>query len=200
MPAPPATMPGLSSFRDSSCVECKTGEWAVTSTTVAGAAPAGALAACPAGLLEAIQRVADRLANASDLEEASFAGPAFDGSNRDAASAAGAAVTREVEGFLAPWSGQGHSCQAMAVVLPRFGRFVGFQYDVADRMGSGACLPQQDCEVGEGRWQGSPQVVRGTSAQVVYGVFQNLSQDRDRRAQLTVYFRPPTAFWRPPQQ
>jgi hypothetical protein len=196
--APPALGPGLISFRDDSCIECKTGEWSVVSTLAVGAAIPGSSGTCPSGLTKAAQQAAELLGRSSELEQLSFAGPAFESSADAALAVAEPDTVAAVQNLLAPFGGS--SCGVVAAVLPRAGRFVGFQYGAADDHGGGRCLPEEECEIGQGRWAGSPEIVRGPKATVVYGIFQNLSSGRERRAELSVFFRPPTAFWRPPAE
>ncbi|MGB5889464.1 MAG: carboxypeptidase regulatory-like domain-containing protein [Thermoanaerobaculia bacterium] len=198
LPAPPALGPGLISFRDDSCIECKTGEWSVVSTLAVGAAIPGSSGACPSGLTEAAQQAAELLGRSTELERLSYAGPAFESSPDAALAVAEADNVSAVQNLLAPFGAS--SCGVVAAVLPRAGRFVGFQYGAADDQGGGRCLPEEECEIGQGRWFGSPEIVRGPNATVLYGIFQNLSVGRERRAELSVFFRPPTAFWRPPAE
>jgi hypothetical protein len=198
LPAPPTLGPGLVSFRDDSCIECKTGEWSVVSTLAVGAATPGSSGACPSDLTKAAQLAAELLGRSNELEQLSFAGPAFESSPDAALAVAESDTVSAVQNLLAPFGGS--SCGVVAAVLPRAGRFVGFQYGAADDHGGGRCLPEEECEIGQGRWQGSPEIVRGPNATVVYGIFQNLSVGRERRAELSVFFRPPTAFWRPPAE
>jgi hypothetical protein len=194
--APPALGPSLSSFRDESCIECRTGEWSVVSTLAVGAATPGSSGDCPPGLTAAAQQAAERLGRSTELDQRSFAGPAFESSPAAALAVAESDAVADVRSLLAPFDGS--SCGVVAAVLPRAGRFVGFQYGAADDQSGGLCEPQEDCAIGQSRWLASPEIVRGPNTTVVYGVFQNLSSGRERRAELSVFFRPPTAFWRPP--
>jgi hypothetical protein len=81
--------------------------------------------------------------------------------------------------------------------LPRSARFVGYRYEVLDGWGGGDCVGDQECAVGQARWLGHPRVERAGAATTVGATFENRSADRERRARLTVYFRP-TAGWKPP--
>jgi len=198
LPAPPALGPSLSSFRDDSCIDCKLGEWSVASTLAVGAAIPGSSGTCASGLAAAAQQAAERLGRSTELERLSFAGPAFESSPGAALAVAEPDTVSAVQNLLAPFGGS--SCGVVAAVLPRAGRFVGFQYGAADDQGGGHCEPQAECAIGQSRWLASPEIVRGPKATVVYGIFQNLSSERQRRAELSVFFRPPTAFWQPPAE
>jgi hypothetical protein len=196
LPAPPALGPSLSSFRDESCIECKIGEWSVVSTLAVGVAIPGSSGDCPSGITEAAQQAAERLGRSTALKGLSFAGPAFESSPAGALAVVESDAVSAVQNLLAPFGGT--NCGVVAAVLPRAGRFVGFQYGAADDQSGGVCEPEVECTIGQSRWFASPEIVRGPHATVVYGVFQNLSVGRERRAELAVFFRPPTAFWRPP--
>jgi hypothetical protein len=198
LPAPPALGPGLISWRDDACIECKTGEWSVVSTLAVAAATPGSTGACPSGITEAAQQAAESLGRSTELALLSFAGPGFESSPGAALAVAESEAVSTVQSLLAPFSGG--SCGVVAAVLPRAGRFVGFQYGAADDESGGFCEPEAECAIGQSRWLASPEIVRGPTATVVYGVFQNLSVGRERRAELAVFFRPPTAFWRPPAE
>jgi hypothetical protein len=97
-----------------------------------------------------------------------------------------------------PAVGASGSCAVVAIVLPGDAKFIGYRYEAADGWGSGDCLGDQPCKVGQGRWLGHPTIEKGERT-IVWGVFVNGSPDRVRRARLTGYFRPGSR-WVPPAQ
>ncbi|HXT50187.1 MAG TPA: hypothetical protein VN811_04050 [Thermoanaerobaculia bacterium] len=90
----------------------------------------------------------------------------------------------------------GSACAVVAIVLPADARFIGYRYEALDGWGSGDCVADQPCTIGESRWLAHPTIERGERT-VIWATFANASRDRARRARLTAYFRPSTA-WRPP--
>ncbi len=194
IPAPPRTGPSLRSASDGDCAECQAGEWSVSSSQVAGASPAEG-SGCLEAMGPAVRQAMEALAGSIHLELNAFAGPAADGSPAEALKTVKDNLAAAFRRDLA--QGPSH-CRVVAVVLPRAARFVGFRYSATDQAGSGGCQPGEDCVIGRARWLARPDIIRGSSSTVVYGLFQNLAQDRKRRAGLTVFFRPPSANWRPP--
>ena len=94
---------------------------------------------------------------------------------------------------LGPITTPASGCRLVAVVLPAGARFVRYRYEAQDDAGgAGAseCAADQDCPIGEARWLGHASVVRGPGGTMVYGVFENRSSARPRRARLTAYFTP----------
>jgi hypothetical protein len=165
---------------------------------VVSSQPAGAYSGgepdCPADQLAAIRRAMEGVAGSIHLELSIFAGPVSDGSAAEALAMMSdvKAATFRAEIAVGP-----PHCRAVGVVLPRTARFVSSRYEAADQEAAGSCQPGADCDIGRARWLGRPEIVRGSSSTVVYGIFQNLAEDRERRARLSVVFRPPSANWRP---
>ncbi len=194
IPAPARRGPSLGSAADGTCVECQASEWSVSSSQVAGAFVEGT-PDCDEAIGDAFDDVMTTVSRSIHLELSAFAGPVADGSPSEALKSVSDSEAADLRGALA--KGPPH-CRAVAVVLPRAARFVGFRYSAADHTGSGGCLPGQPCDIGQARWLDRPRVLRGPSSTVIWGLFQNLADDRERRAGLTVFFRPPGANWRPP--
>ena len=199
-PAPPASAlipddtPTISTYSDGSCSECRIGEWAVTSTR---AVAAGSVA-CPAEAARAARDAADGLGNSTQLELSGFVGPAADGSSSEALASAEPAISQAIQQQLAPYLGGTSNCQVVSVVLPKSVRFVGFRYEAFDAAGGGECAPGSGCVLPSARWLATPVVQRGFNATVVWGIFENTAENARRFARLKVYFRPPSARWKPP--
>jgi hypothetical protein len=174
----------LRSYSNRTCFECKPGEWAATAT--AAAAPAGP--GCATERLDGLAPALRRLADADEIELASWAG-----SLAEVGAVAPAAMASEVGAAVG--EGSPH-CVVAGVVLPAGSRFSGFQYEVAGESGLAACLPDRECDGGAGRWLGPPRLERGPNATVVYGLFENLTA-APATGYLTIYFAPPTASWQP---
>jgi hypothetical protein len=86
------------------------------------------------------------------------------------------------------------SCRLVAVVVPQGGRFRGFRFQAADREGTGDCLGEKECPIGEARWLFNPVIARSAGATIVYSVFENRSALKSRTATLTAYFFPPSGW------
>jgi hypothetical protein len=130
-------------------------------------------------------------------ELASFAGALVDRETVNVLSFLSVDARREAIDDLLPLLDPAAACQTLAVSLPGRGRFIGFRYEVKDAYQTADCLPDKDCLVGQARWDGNPVIEKTGPVTVVYGVFRNLSTDREREARLTVYFVPPPG-WAPP--
>ncbi len=183
VPAAPAAPPR--SYAARTCFECKPGEWAVT----AAAAAAPAAGGCASDRLDALAPAMGRLADADEIELASWAGGLGE------IGAVAPSLAAEIDAALGTAPGSSH-CAAAGVVLPAGARFSGFQYEVTGATGLAPCLPDRDCDGGAGRWLGPPRIERGPNAIVLYALFQNLGA-APATGYLTVYFAPPTAGWRP---
>ena len=192
----PADRPMISSYRDGSCSECRTGEWAVQ----VNQAVAGGRVACPVEANQAARDSSDSLGNSVQLELSGFIGPAADGSNIEALAAAEPDISQAYRQQLASYLGGTSNCQLVSVVLPKSVRFAGFRYEAFDGSGGGECAPDRGCLLAGARWLASPVVQRGFSATVVWGIFENTAEGEPRFASLTVYFRPPSSSWQPPTQ
>ncbi len=186
LPAPEDSGPPVAAAAAGGCADCRSGEWAARATAVAG--PGGD---CPPGLTAAARTAAENLGGSLRLELASFAGSAA-GALSVAEPAAGRAFAELLRGTA------GGPCQPIAVVIPKTAGVVGFRLAAGDAEGAGTCPPDGECALGAARWVAGPEIVRAPGAIVVLGVFRNLATDRERRGQLTVYFRPPSSRWRPP--
>ena len=199
-PAPPAgtaspdDTPNISSYRDGSCSECRIGEWAVTSTQTiaAGTVP------CPAAATQAARDAAESLGNSTQLELSGFVGPGADGSSTEALASVEPAISQAIRQQLAAYLGGTSNCQMVSVVLPKSVRFAGYRYEAFDGAGGGECALDRDCLQSRARWLANPVVQRGFNATVVWGIFENTAEDEQRLARLKVYFRPPSAQWKPP--
>ena len=199
-PAPPAgtaspdDTPNISSYRDGSCSECRIGEWAVTSTqtVAAGTVP------CPAAATQAARDAAESLGNSTQLELSGFVGPGADGSSTEALASVEPAISQAILQQLAAYLGGTSNCQMVSVVLPKSVRFAGYRYEAFDGAGGGECAPDRDCLQSRAQWLANPVVQRGFNATVVWGIFENTAEDEQRLARLKVYFRPPSAQWKPP--
>ena len=192
--AVPRDAPEISTYRDGSCSECRTGEWAVTATqaVAAGSVP------CPAAVTPAAREAADGLGNSMQLELSGFVGPAADGSSNEALKSAESSVSQAYTQKLGRYLGGVSNCQVVSVVLPKSVRFVGFRYEAYDDASGGECAPDRGCPLAQVQWLASPVVQRGFNATVVWGIFENTSAEEPRFARLKVYFRPPNASWQPP--
>jgi hypothetical protein len=193
----PAAITGISSYRDGSCSECRTGEWAVTAAqeVATGTAP------CPAGVEGTIRPAADLLGASMQLELSGYVGPVAEASSGDALAVAETEISQAVRQQLADRLGTTNSCRVVAVVLPKSVRFAGFRFEAFDeRGGGGECTLDGGCPLPGARWLANPVVQRGPSATVVWALFENTTTEGSRLAQLKVYFRPPNASWQPPSR
>ena len=192
--ASPDDTPNISSYRDGSCSECRIGEWAVTSTqtVAAGTVP------CPAAATQAARDAAESLGNSTKLELSGFVGPGADGSSTEALASVEPAISQAIRQQLAAYLGGTSNCQMVSVVLPKSVRFAGYRYEAFDGAGGGECAPDRDCLQSRAQWLANPAVQRGFNATVVWGIFENTAEDEQRFARLKVYFRPPSAQWKPP--
>ena len=96
----------------------------------------------------------------------------------------------EAAALVTPFLRRDSSCQALVAVLPADARFTGYTYEASDAFGSGACAAGEECAIGACSWIGEPTEVHTAGPTLVYGVFKNASQGRERLAKLTVYFAP----------
>ncbi len=97
---------------------------------------------------------------------------------------------------VAPSAATPGGCTVVALTLPADARFVGYRYEAADGWGSGDCVADQPCAVGDAHWLGHPTIERGART-VIWGVFVNGSAERVRRARISAYFQP-AAGWHAP--
>ena len=131
----------------------------------------------------------------STRDVSGYAGPLFDIDRNDLLVFLDEGSRARVTDLLSPMVAS--SCQVLAAVLPKGAKYIGFRYEAGDKNGMGDCLPHRDCLVRESKWIGNPVIDRTSGVTVVWGTFLNESKKRQRRAILTVYFKPP-ANWAPP--
>jgi hypothetical protein len=137
------------------------------------------------------------LATSIQLEIDGFIGPVSGGSPQAAIHRLEPDLAAAFGDELAAFTDGESPCQVVGLVLPKAVRFSRIRLGAEDREAIGNCAPGQTCSIGDAAWLGSVLVERGPSATVVYGLFENRSADRGRRAILTAYYRPPNANWRP---
>lgn len=168
------------------CPECKRGESAVTA--VQSAAPhAGGAEDC-SGHHSKVEAAMQRLLATAAPTLAGYTGPLIDPGTGSLTAAAGLAVRGEVQPLLVPYVSPSSPCQLLAVVLPATARYSGYAYGASDASASGACVGNEDCDIGLSRWTSHPVIVRGEGYTVLWGLFANRSPNRERRAALTAYF------------
>ena len=184
-------------LRAGACPECAPGEWSVSSNWPAEPRTAGTTA-CAADLAGRLERAAGMIEGSLPEEFRVYIGALASPEGNDVLRLLPEATRTEVRALLVPVLDPERSCQVIGVLLPKDVRFVGFQYEAADLSARGGCFPDQPCEIGEAQWRGNPVIHRHDHGTLVYGVFENLSPDDRREANLKVYFRPPRG-WLPPR-
>ncbi len=184
-------------LRAGACPECAPGEWSVSSHWPAEART-GETTACAADLAGRLERVAAIVERSLPEEFRAYIGALASPEDNDLLRLLPPATRADVQELLIPVLDPERSCQVVGILLPRDVRFVGFQYEAADLSVRGGCLPEQPCDIGDARWRGNPVIHRDDRGTFVYGVFENLSPERRREANLKVYFRPPRG-WLPPR-
>ena len=184
-------------LRTGACPECAPGEWSVSSHWPAEART-GETTACAADLAERLERVAAIVERSLPEEFRAYIGALASPEGNDLLRLLPPTTRAEVQELLIPVLDSERSCQVVGILLPRDVRFVGFQYEAADLSVRGGCLPEQPCDIADARWRGNPVIHRHDHGTFVYGVFENLSPERRREANLKVYFRPPRG-WLPPR-
>ena len=190
-------LPNPTLLRAGACPECAPGEWSVSSNWPAEPRSVGTTA-CAADLPERLERAAGMIEASLPEEFRAYIGALASPEGNDVLRLLPEATRREVRALLVPVLDPERSCQVIGVLLPKDVRFVGFQYEAADLSARGGCFPDQPCEIGEAQWRGNPVIYRHDHGTLVYGVFENLSPDDRREANLKVYFRPPRG-WLPPR-
>ena len=184
-------------LRAGACPECAPGEWSVSSHWPAEART-GETTACTADLAGRLERVAAIVERSLPEEFRAYTGALASPEGNDLLRLLPPTTRADVQELLIPVLDPERSCQVVGILLPGDVRFVGFQYEAADLSVRGGCLPEQPCDIGEARWRGNPVIHRHDHGTLVYGVFENLSPERRREANLKVYFRPPRG-WLPPR-
>jgi hypothetical protein len=102
--------------------------------------------------------------------------------------------TADYAGALSALVGEGEpiaACGVVGVVIPNGSRYVGYRYEIFDGSSRGECVADRPCTLGQARWLGHPRIERGGGRTIIWGVFENGTADRHRRARLTVFFVPP---------
>lgn len=190
-------LPNPTLLRAGACPECAPGEWSVSSNWPAEPRTAGTTA-CAADLAGRLERAAGMIEGSLPEEFRAYIGAVASPEGNDVLRLLPETTRTEVRALLVPVLDPERSCQVIGVLLPKDVRFVGFQYEAADLSARGGCFPDQPCEIGEAQWRGNPVIHRHDHGTLVYGVFENLSPDDRREANLKVYFRPPRG-WLPPR-
>ena len=179
------------------CPECAPGEWSVASHWPAEPRTAETTA-CAGDLAGRLERVAGIVEQSLPEEFLAYIGALASPEGNDVLRLLPPDSRAEIQELLIPVLDPERSCQVIGVLLPSDVRFVGFQYEAADLSARGGCLPEQPCDIGDAGWRGNPVIHRHDHGTLVYGVFENLSPDTRREANLKVYFRPPRG-WLPPR-
>jgi hypothetical protein len=195
VPAPAAGVVALGSYRDGSCPDCQAGEWASAASKVVGANATGS--GCSQDLVDASRTAMQALGNSINLELAGYLGPVLSQAGKDASQLVEPDLAQTLQGPLEPHLDGSSACQIVALVVPKAVRYTKTRYFAADRDSSRECAAGADCGIGSARWVTSAQVEKGYSATVVWALFENTATRRERRATLSVYFRPPNANWKP---
>ncbi len=190
-------LPNPALLRAGACPECAPGEWSVSSRWPAEPRTAETTA-CASDLAARMERIAVITEESLPEDFRAYTGALASPEGNDLLRLLPEAARDETRELLAAVLGPERSCQVVGILLPKDAKFVGFQYEAADLGARGGCFPDQPCEIGEARWQGNPVIHRHDHGMLVYGVFENLSSDARREADLKVYFRPPRG-WLPPR-
>jgi hypothetical protein len=163
------------------CPDCRVGETALTVEQLVASATGDQ---CSGDLAVRLRRAARGIADAGvgDLA-APLIAPGDSAIGR-----LSAVVAAELAEQVLPLVRRDVSCQAIAAVVPAGARLTGYVYEAADAFGGGLCVAGEVCEIGSARWVGPPVVETTSGPAVVYGVFFNGSQGRERRARMTLYF------------
>lgn len=187
-PRPSFVTAPVRSPKDGTCPECKPGEYGVTAQRAAGPSRGESC-----DLIASFKTGLEALAASPPPALARYVGPLADPVTGDWVAAAGPDAAARL-----PRSPAGASCQLMAIVLPKGARYKGYSYEAGDAARNGACVGDQECEVGTARWAGHPEIQRLGDATVIFAVFHNQSSERERRAKLNLYFSHPDPGWKPP--
>jgi len=81
-------------------------------------------------------------------------------------------------------------CHVLQVTLPAGAKYSGYRYEIQDGGEGFDCPAGKDCPGSTGRWPVDPVVVRNPGGTVVLAPFESGTAQRERRAVLTVYFKP----------
>ena len=196
IPAPAAGVVGLGSYRDGTCPDCATGEWASANSKTAGASPGGS--GCSQSVVEAARAAMSGVGDSINLELAGYLGPIVGGGGTDAAQILEQNLAEPIRDALKAHLDGSSSCQIVGLVLPKAVRYTKTRYFASDRDSSRECAAGADCGLGNARWATSAQIEKGYSATVVWALFENtLPSVAKEGRRLAVYFRPPNANWQP---
>jgi hypothetical protein len=196
---PPPEGPGvqITSHSAGSCSDCDSAEWTLQVSVAVPATDRRSTGSCGVDVLEAARSAMQGLSTSIQLELDGFIGPVSDGTSQEAIRRVEADLAEAFAGELEAFIGGRSPCQIIGLVLPKSVRFSRVRLGASDRENAGECPPGQSCAIGDAAWLGSAMMERGPSATVVYGLFENRSTDKGRRAILTAYYRPPNSNWKP---
>jgi hypothetical protein len=191
-PAPPAEPPplpwisaGTRSAAEGDCEECEPGTAALTVEQLVGSAGLAPAEGCAPDLAARLDRIAALLAGAGVTEPA----PLISRQGGALQLLQGTEHDTEAAALVTPFLRRDSACQALVAVLPAGAEYVGYAYEASDAFGSGPCTAGEECAIGQASFTGQPTVVNTDGPTLVYGVFHNRSQGRERRAQMIVYLR-----------
>lgn len=196
---PPPPNPGVivTSHSDGTCSDCQSAEWTLTVSIPVPARAQAASGSCGPEVLAAAKKAMQGLSTSIQLELDGFLGPVANASSQEAIRRVEPDLAANFDDNLAPFLGGASPCQIVGLVLPKAVRFSRVQLAAGDDQATGNCAPGQACSIGDAAWLGSVLAEKGSSATVIYGLFENRSTERGRRAILTAYYRPPNANWKP---
>ncbi len=186
-PRPAPSVPALESrpvfYTGGACPECKKGEWALI--VERRIAPGGEGIACAEDRSALVQTVIDDvIAGGAGLEE--WGGTFGDSYGNGLASAIPWADENPALAAL----NRGGSCQDFVAVLPRRARFVGFRFEVREGNLRSDCFGEAECDLGDARWSGNPEIERTLVHTFVHASFVNESASRERTARMVLLFMP----------
>ena len=81
-------------------------------------------------------------------------------------------------------------CHVLRLTLPAGAKYSGYRYEIQDGGDSFDCPAGRDCPGSTGRWPVDPIVVKDPQGTVVLAPFESGTAQSERRAVLTVYFKP----------
>lgn len=195
---PPPAVPSIQErpvlFQGGACPECKPGEWALVVEQKTSPRRGETPEACGESRDQRVARLLRETLEPRADAVADYAGPVADAWRNRLPGAVWESVPAELR---SAWESAPGACTDLVGVLPRGSRFIGFRYQAADAGGrEGDCFGTDPCAIGEARFTSLPEIERTATVTVVHSSFFNASQSRERRATMTLYFRPP-ADWAP---
>lgn len=81
-------------------------------------------------------------------------------------------------------------CHVLRLTLPAGAKYSGYRYEIQDGRDSFDCPAGRDCPGSAGRWPVDPIVVKDPQGTIVLAPFESGTAQSERRAVLTVYFKP----------